>query len=267
MRRCLVCECRKVIGSLPFLSGVLLCALLSLTAPLYTDADRTTYSVIECIARFDLRSMRDVAEFDLNYVLETNQTSWLALFIPIAAGLPVVYSITNEKASGNLRFIISRAGMNRYYLCKGIVGFLSGGLSLGLGYLLYGLIGLMFFTTPALDWATLAKRMTESFLYGGVWTMPAFLFLTVSENKYVILCASFMMKYVLTGLNGKILSQGIETENEQLIFLSDLFSPEAVNYLFSHENIWLLLIVHMGTGILLFVIYLMCAKRRWDVGL
>lgn len=267
MIRCLLNDCRKILGSFPFWAGVLICTILYFTAPLYTDLERVSYSVFECILKFDRQAMEGVFEFDYAYVLEMGTGSWLSLFVPMIAGLASVYVITDEKTSGELRYIIMRTGKTCYYMSKGLVSFLSGGLTIAFGYVLFGIVCRFFFPVSEIDFVSVMKEVIESFMNGAVWGMTVYLFLTVSCNKYIVLSSAFITKYILSQSHMKLFDFVIETENERLLTLTELLDPSAMSQLFSYPNKGLVLGIHLGSVLLIFVLYFMCARRRFDAGM
>ena len=165
------------------------------------------------------------------------------MFIPIIVAFPFMVTFCTERNSGLMRFTITRSGKWRYYLSKFLSAIISGGLSVMLGVLLFGLFtallfpGLTSYDVPAeqMEWllpdgygAMILKMLGTSFLYGTLSTLPALFLSSFCRNPYIITCLPFMLTYVRdTGVN-KLIQSAFTEQNPDKAAYYQSYSSSAL---------------------------------------
>lgn len=198
MIRMIKCDMSRVFPSISFLMAVLVTFLLCFMEDIYVDSSTMqTFSVLEALFRFDRTFMEGNVSFSALAVFKTAFSGYSAIFLPILASFPFVYSQSAERNSGNIRFLIFRARRRNYYLSKFVCAVLSGGMCIMTGVALFG--SFVFFVFPhAADYASfyscdnifmeIVKKLCSSFLYGCANTISAF-----SSARFAAIAISFFV--------------------------------------------------------------------------
>ncbi|MDE6852452.1 MAG: hypothetical protein K2J67_08185, partial [Lachnospiraceae bacterium] len=108
------------------------------------------------------------------------------------------------------------------------------------------------------------------FLYGAVCAAPAVMLTSLIQNKYLVLCIPFFLKYVANQTCTRIRSQVIENpEKLDMKFqkAGSIVNPDALADLSSFgEDRKLVLFYNASIVVLLFIIYVFIQNRRLDSG-
>lgn len=240
-------DLNKTIINIGFLGAALMTCVLGFTASAYTDQmNDKSYSIFEAYFTFDSKFISENSEFASVLLFRNGQSGYVAMFIPIIVAFPFMVSFCAERNNGLMRFTISRTGKLRYYLSKFFASFISGGLAVLIGMVLFGLIVWILFPSyksydldpemtemliPDGMLSTVSRHLLSAFLYGAFSTLPAFFISSFCKNPYIITCLPFMLTYVwTTGIN-KITAKAMENMDFEIFDKVDPFRPDSVKRL------------------------------------
>lgn len=202
-------DLKKTLLSPSFLLAVLAVFVLSFTAEAWTNYDTGKSStVLEGIFMQDYPS-----EVCSAFIFKSSFNGYLPMFVSTIAALPAVGLICSERKSGALIFNITRCGKNNYCLSKFISTFVSSGLSVTLGRILFCIFVYLIF--PPLgetdinqeiinlrlfagsEFLTAMVNIISAFLIGSISAMPAFLLCSFCSNLYINVCIPCLIFYIL----------------------------------------------------------------------
>ncbi|SFR56730.1 hypothetical protein [Anaeromicropila populeti] len=276
-------ELWKTIGNLGFVVSIFITFGLLCTTEVYIDTmTGKAYNVIEALLQINQEIAKTEISFAAPIILQGAFSSYFAMFIPIIAAFPFIPNFCAERNSGLIRYTIQRTGKIRYYITKFLSAILGGGLSVLLGYCLYGAMITMLF--PSIKDYNLPKEILTLytgtnimlrnllliigiFLYGCFSTIPAFFLAAFVRNRYIITCVPFMVTYLFSSSLTKLIYDGMATQNQKLIDIGNTLKPEGISRLYQQDaisrNCLLIYLVFMSICFLLFVIIM---NRRFDLG-
>lgn len=240
-------DLNKTLINLGFVAAALMTCVLGFTASAYTDQmNDKSYSIFEAYFTFDSKFISENSEFASVLLFRNGLSGYVAMFIPIIVAFPFMVSFCAERNNGLMRFTISRTGKLRYYLSKFFASFISGGLAVLIGMVLFGLIVWILFPSyksydldpemtemllPDGMLSTVSRHLLSAFLYGAFSTLPAFFISSFCKNPYIITCLPFMLTYVwTTGIN-KITAKAMENMDFEIFDKVDPFRPDSVKRL------------------------------------
>lgn len=88
----------------------------------------------------------------------------------------------------------------------------------------------------------------------------------IIRNKYLVMCIPFFLKYGLTQLYISSISNAMNMDNMYIKYkLAMLLNPDGILWL-SKSNIINVLFVFGGTGLALFIAYMIVTSKRSDCG-
>ena len=280
MIRSLKCDFNKTLISLGFLAAIIVTFLLCLTEDVYIDtSDMRKYSAFEALFKFERQFMESRSSFCSISVFKSALSGYSAMFLPILASFPFVFSQSAERNSGNIRFSVFRAKRLSYYFSKFICGVISGGICVMLGVALFGMFS--FFTFPGLEcyqalgyeyfapdgiFAEIARKLLSSFVYGCASTFPAFFLSAFCRNRYLILCVPFLTRYMQDTAVRKITANTYDDKVYQTVFPFQCYAPSQIPYLEADRTLYLTVAVTVISAALSLFGYIMIMERRTDKG-
>ncbi len=213
---------KAVIFNHRFLFCVIITTVLFFSAQAYSDYLGNKFSVIEVLLNMNRIKYSQYPELS-SYSIFINSvgSGYFGMFIPILASCPFILTFCEQRKSGFMQFEVSRCGYLNYYFSKFIASFISGGFVAVLGYVLFGLLCLLFFPLTikyALEireivyLGSILKSILGVFLFGAVSTFPSFVFSSFSKNKYINTCIPFMLIYIYDTAFNRIFSFMISSE-------------------------------------------------------
>lgn len=242
--KALRCELNKAIINIGFFGAAIMTCLLCFTSVAYVElATSKTYSVFEALITFERSFIRSRSDFASEILFTRGLTGYISMFIPIIVAFPFMVTFCAERNSGLMRFTITRIGKYRYYLSKFAAAFISGGLAVLLGVLMYGAIVAAVFPSlssyelsgeqieamlPLGVLPTFIRTVSSAFLYGGISAMPAFFISSFCKNPYIITCLPFMLIYVWDTSINRVLSLSFEKGNYGVYEIFEPFRPDSV---------------------------------------
>lgn len=280
MIKVMKCDLEKTLFSAGFLAAILVTFLLCFTEDIYIEfSTRQAFSAFESLFKFDRAFMESNSDFCSLSVLKSALYGYSAMFLPILASFPFVFSQSAERNSGNIRFSIFRGKRLKYYFSKFICAVLSGGICVMLGVLLFGIFS--FFAFPGLEcypdlplefyapngiFAEIAKKLLSSFIYGCVSTIPAFFLSAFCRNRYIILCVPFLMRFMLDTATKKIIVNTRDDKIYQTVFPFEPYAPSRIPYLEANEMLYSTIAVAVISAVLVLLGYIIIMERRTDKG-
>ncbi len=245
--RALKQDLNKSLINIGFLGAVLLTCVLGFTAPAYVEtATDKSYSVFEAFFTLDKDFIGYVSDFASVRLFTLGLSGYITMFIPIIVAFPFMVSFCAERNSGLMRFAITRSGKLNYYLSKFTASFLSGGLAVALGMIIYGVaVWVMFpsigsynldaetlsYIIPDGLYKTVVKFLVSAFLYGAVSTLPAFFISSFCKNPYIITCLPFLFTYIWSTTINKICVNAFEKMDFEIYEKVDPFRPDSIQQL------------------------------------
>lgn len=280
MIRALKCDFTKTLLSMGFLAAIFVTFLLCLTEDVYTDtSDMRKYSAFEALFKFDRPFMESRNSFCRISVFKSALSGYSAMFLPILASFPFVFSQSAERNSGNIRFSIFRAKRLKYYFSKFICGVISGGICVMLGVALFGVFS--FFAFPGIGcypslspeyfapdgiFSEIVKKLLSAFIYGCAGTFPAFFLSAFCHNRYLILCVPFLTRFMRDTAVRKILVNTYDDTTYQKIFPFQCYAPSQIPYLEAGAMLYSTLAVTVISAVLALCGYMIIMERRTDKG-
>lgn len=243
------CDMNKTVVNIGFVGAILLTFILGFTAAAYIDNNNMkTYSIFEALFSMDRKFVESHFEFASNTLGRLGMNGYLTLFLPIIVAFPFMVAFCTERNNGNIRFVIQRTGKMRYYLSKFVSCFLSGGLAVLIGILMFMIaMHILFpplssYNIDAEVYGGIAQQQSElvlnfrylfsNFLNGAIATMPAFFLSSFCKNPYIITCIPFMFTYVWETVISKLTSAAIDKMDNETLERITPFKPSSAQNMF-----------------------------------
>ncbi len=250
---------KKLFCSPIFLLSVAAAAVICMFSELYhSTRSGTEKTVIEMYLQYTRSAMLSDVGLCSYTVFVKGFGNWVAMFVPVIVSISSISIFIDERKSGVWRYALHRTGRIRYGIGGCFFILLSGGLALTLGYALFGILAaIMFpplsaFPEESADFFVemnfsrgtamagiyqsgglplcVAAQLAETFFYGMVCSAAAMLLSAVCENKYVIICTPFFLKYALNQLSIMLSLKAIDDSadlNRWLMNFAQIINPDA----------------------------------------
>lgn len=280
MNKLLKCDLHKTMLSTGFVAAIFVAFLLCFTENIYIDSSTMqAYSVFEALFRFNRAFMeRDISFCSLS-VFKSTFSGYSAMFLPVLASFPFVFSQSAERNSGNIRFAIFRTKRLKYYLSKFICAVLGGGICVMLGVLLFGIVswcifpGLECYPQPDTEYfapdgvlAEIGKKLLSALIYGGINAVPAFFLSSFCRNRYIILCVPFLARFMLDTAAKKITTDLPDHKIYEMVFPFESCAPSQIPYLNAGATLYSTIAVTVFFSAAMLLGYIIIMERRTDKG-
>ena len=172
-------------------------------------------------------------------ILGTRGGSWLFLFMPIISGLCFVNILCDDKSSRFLRYEIFRAGYFRFKAAKYISSAVASGVCTILGFVPFAVFVEFYFPKDDFFEINLAAIFAEMFVFGIMSAVPVLITAVFTNNKYLIVCIPFMLKYCMTQIALRITTaayENIGNPNLTLGKIGRIIDPNSVSSVFSYPD-------------------------------
>lgn len=270
---------RKNTASPGFLLCVAMTVLLLFAAEVYYDFDtQTRYSVFRTLTYLTPDERAANYELFSKMVIKNACSGWFSLFAPIIAAFCFVPTVCTERGEKAVRFQIFRTTRLKYSLSQFFSGVISGGAAISLGYIIFaalvmGLfpdIGEMSeFAADVLLETTfdLPYQILKMFLFGAFWSIPAMLLTSVLNNKYLIMCIPFFLKYGLKQFHQKISQDAFSAVNtdKNAIALANAINPDGILWVYNETRLVTWLVFGISAA-LMFAAFIIINRKRVDCG-
>lgn len=279
MIKLLKCDLEKSLISLSSIAVILVTFGLCLTGVVYTDAEGRGYSVLESLFGFDREFMEQSDFFCRLSVFKSALSGYAAMFIPILAAFPFVTSYCSEKNSGNLRFSIFRTKRICCYISKFLCAALCGGICVALGTVLFGVFAFalfpdmshyspetMEFLFPNGAAAEFLKKTLSAFIYGCTNALTAFFLSSFCNNKYIILCVPFILRFIHETAFNKILTNSADPDIYEKLRPFESSAASQIPYLKDEKTLTAAVTVTAVLALVSLLGYIVIMERRTDKG-
>ena len=214
------CEISKIFYFPLFLVSCIGIVIVCLLSDCYFSGGRG-YTVIELmLGSLSLDMLNDV-NLNCFAIWKAGFGIWSYLLLPLLLGISYLFVLSAERQSGAVRQILIREDNFSYCLSKLISASVYGGVTLAVGYGLYGLIVWRFFPSLSLYQEELrtmymeyympdgviwfvVRRVAGTFLYGmflSFYTVGVSIF---AVDRYILMCLPMMLGYIYSQAVTKI---------------------------------------------------------------
>lgn len=280
MIKSLKCDLHKTMLSTGFVAAIFIAFLLCFTENIYIDSKTMqAFSVFEVLFKFKRSFMESNTSFYSLSVFGSAFSGYSAMFLPVLASFPFVFSQSAERNSGNIRFSIYRTKRLKYYLSKFICAVLSGGICIMLGVLFFGIfsccafLGIEYYPHLNLEkyapdgvFAEVGKKLLSSFIYGGINAIPAFFLSSFCRNRYIILCVPFLMRFMLDTATKKITANSPDYNIYEMVFPFESYAPSQIPYLKAGSMLYSTIAVTVIFSAVMLLGYIIIMELRTDKG-
>lgn len=176
---------------------------------------------------------------DVQRILKTCGGTWLFMFMPIISSLCFVNVICDDVSSGFLRFELLRTDFYKLKAAKFIFGVASSGICMLLGFIAYAVCILLYFPRYNFEIINLAEVLVQVFALGIVSAVPGLVTAAFTNNKYLIVCAPFVLRYYATQLATRITDIAYEdfnNPNPLLAQIGIMINPNSMGFVFSYPQ-------------------------------
>ncbi len=263
-----------------FIVAIFVTFLLCFTEDIYIDTSTMrVYSVWESMFQFNRTFMESNSSFCSLLVFEKTLSGYSAMFLPILASFPFVYSQSCERNSGNIRYTIFRTNKYLYYGSKFFCAVISGGLCIMLGVMLFGIFAFFVFPSPneslSFDMAmyipdgigiAIMKKLFSAFIYGCANTLIAFFLTSFCRNRYIVLCIPFLIRFIQDTAIRKITMNIYNSDILQKIYPFQSYAVSQIPYLEAGKKLYSTLTFMLIYMALMLIGYILIMECRTDKG-
>lgn len=268
--------------------------VLCFCAGIYQDPrNNNEYSVIKSLVKFNREFMLRDSAFCSYRVAERGSGSWFSMFIPIISAFAFIPLVCDESESGFVRFSVFRSSKFSIRTSKFLSAFISGGLAVMLGYIIFTASVYVLFPNIS-EYSPEAQEMlkeelsysypkfskygyiflhlikfTEIFLYGAVSAVPAVMLTCLMKNKYLVMCIPFFLKYAVTQTSAKLSARALsdwQTPDIKLSEFASVISPDALLNVFTSHLMRQIFLYNGALLLFAFLFYMIVCGRRLDCG-
>lgn len=186
-------------------------------------------------------------------IIDYRGGSWLAMFLPIISGLCFANVICDDRSSKYTRFEVIRMGYRKLKAAKFLSAVVSSGIVTLIGFSAFSVYIRLYFPKDDFVKINLAITLLEMFIYGMMSAVPALITAAFTNNKYLIVCVPFLLKYGLSQFAYKLSNDAFEDlYNPDLVLakLGVLISPDSASCIFTSPP-YTLEIILINAGLLL----------------
>lgn len=286
---------KKLFKSPAFWASILGMTVVCLFSGIYVfAAEGVEETVIGMFTKYSRKALLESSSLCSYAVFSGGFGVWAAMFAPVFAALSSISINVDERKSGMWRFSLQRSGRARF--CGGSCAFvlISGGLTLLLGYGLFGILtAIMFpplsaYSPENIEMFTgftfrpgsameaifnagglllcAAAQLCETFLFGMVSAAAAMLISSFCENKYIVICTPFFLKYSLAQISTLLFYKANEdpmNNNEKLRSFANMIEPNGIKHFLSGtENVLAVIIINAAFVCITVLCYCVIKGRR-----
>lgn len=185
-------------------------------------------------------------------IINSRGGSWLAMFLPIISGLCFANVICDDKSSKYTRCEVIRTGFYKLKAAKFLSALVSSGIVMAVGFAAFSFLIRSYFPKDGFVEINLAVIIAEMFIYGIMSAIPALIAAAFTNNKYLILCVPFLLKYGVSQFAYKLSNDAYEdlwNPDLALAKLGMLIAPDSVSCVFTYP--YTLEIILINAGLLL----------------
>ena len=274
-------EVKKYLSNYVFYVAIVAVALLLLSGTIFINPETgKQYNTFSMFNKSNLDMLLNIGRVNFYDVFLSESASYLWMFAPVLAGLPLSVLICGERKNSLTRFEVFRVGKKKYTLHKLFAGMVSGGLIFVIGYIIFLIVlYLLIYETKDVDMygfgmndymvnnsqickfafskigiaGLILLKLVSVFLYGMFSTVITFAISSFMKNKYMVLCVPMIINYFWIMIAGK------QTNAVRLL------KPQVLENIFSVEDKYIF-ILFAGLVVVSAIIYMAFLERRCDCG-
>lgn len=272
-------QLKRIVTSIEFWCCILFTIILLFSAQIFIESNTgERYSVTRVLIEFSKEEMTFNYEMCNTMILQNARSGWFSLFAPIIAAFCFVPTICSEREEKASRFQIFRTTKLNFGVSQFFSGVVSGGIAIALGYIIFAVFVMILF--PNIDEISgfSAEILQETafnlplltlkvFLFGAFWSIPAMFLTSVLNNKYLIMCIPFFLKYGLKQLHQKISQDAFSAVNtdKNAITLANAINPDGILWVYDETRLVTWLVFGISTA-LMFAAFIIINRKRVDCG-
>lgn len=248
------CVACRTVKSWLFVVCVVFMAVMNFTSVCYVNEYGRQYSVIEILFMENYKEVALMNGVSWDSLWRQPLGTYVAMFAPVVSIFPFLNRFWNEKMCGYILFVESRVGRKKYLIFQIVDAWISSGLVVMLGTLVFDVSLVFFFygSDSVLQSYGLIVSCVEKgallFLYGAVIGTPSLLLSACLKNRYVISCIPFALIYLYDLVVGRWEGKG--------------FSSLSLTYAFQLPNTCAVIGGHILIGIVMSLGFFVIMKRR-----
>lgn len=258
---------KRLFYSPAFYAAVLGTALICMFSPIYDPCGGEFENIFYIYTHSIKSDLLTYAELSSYSVFRSGLGGWLRMFVPVTAALASVGIKSDEYGSGAHLFFLHRRGKIKYSVESCLFYLLSGGLTVFFGFVVFGIavylrfphisefsaadaafvFEMSFWQGSAMEslykiggeGLTVLAQLLEMFFYGVMQSAAPMVISVFTENKYVVICTPFFLKYTVNHLSLLFTHWAYsdpQSPNEALAQLGNIIDPEAVTAFLSYNN-------------------------------
>lgn len=277
--RTFIITLRKFVTSYGFLICVGMAVMLLFSSEVYYDYDtQTRYSVFRTLMDFTFEERCARFELCSSSILKSAQGTWFTLFAPIIAAFCFVPTICTEREEKAARFQIFRTTRLNYCVSQFFAAVFAGGIAIMLGYSIFAAASQMLFpdisqmtefAAEVLQGTTINIPLLifKEFLFGAFWSIPAMFLTSVLNNKYLIMCIPFFLKYGLMQTYQKISQNAFSLDgvDENARRLANAVNPDGILWIYDETRLTVSLVFGISAAVM-FAAFIIINRKRGDCG-
>lgn len=248
------CVACRTLKSRLFIVCVIIMAVLNFTSICYVNEYGRQYSVIEILFMENYKEVALVNGVSWDSLWRQPIGTYVAMFAPVVSIFPFLNRFWNEKMCGYILFVESRVGRKKYLLFQIVDAWISSGLVVMLGTIVFNVsLVFLFYRSDSMmeSYGLIASCVEKSvllFLYGAVIGTPSLFLSACLKNRYVISCIPFALIYLYDLVVGRWEGKG--------------FSSLSLTYAFQLPNTCAVIGGHIVIGIVMSLGFFVIMKRR-----
>lgn len=175
--------------------------------------------------------------------------AWLSMFLPIISGLCFANVICDDKSSNFLRYEVIRSGCYKLKAAKFLSGIISSGIVTVTGFAAFSAFIKLYFPEDGFIEINPAAILAETFIFGIMSAVPALITAAFTNNKYLIVCVPFLLKYGVSQFAFRLSFDAYEDMRNPDLTLARLgmiIDPDSVRYVFSLPEKFGIILINAG---------------------
>lgn len=170
-------------------------------------------------------------------IINSRGGSWLAMFLPIISGLCFANVLCDDKSSKYTRCEVIRTGFYKLKAAKFLSAAVSGGIVTAIGFSAFSVFIDLYFPKDDFVKINPVIILSEMLIFGMMSAVPALITAAFTNNKYLIVCVPFLLKYGVSQFAYRLSDDAYEDlwdPDLALAKLGMLIDPNSVSCVFTY---------------------------------
>lgn len=288
---------KRLLRSPAFYAAVIGTAAICMFSPLFNPTSSELENILFVYFKCTKDDFLGSTSFCSYQVFYDGMGGWISMFSPVIASIAAAAIKSDEVTSGMNKFFIHRVGKIKYNISSCLFYLLSGGITMAFGYGLFGIaVYVMFphisaYPAESADFfieylfqqgsimetlygfggeaALIIAYLGVIFFYGAVRSAVPMAISVFTNNKYIVICTPFFLKYTVNLLSSLFYSWARTDPagfNEPLSNIGNIINPEALpTALFFNDNMAQILLLNTALIIAAALFFCICGKGERNV--